>query len=154
MRLNLSRDHRYPFLESEVALDGFVRRWKAGTLPRAEWTHAAHVAVASYHAFEHRGEVLFEQIKAGIVHHNNSVGTPNTDDSGYHETLTRLWVQITEEFVRNGSFPTRLQAVSSAVEQFGGDSRYHKRYYSFDVVKDKRARREWVPPDRRPPAMA
>ena len=50
--------------------------------------------------------------------------------------------------------PTRLQAVKSAVEQFGGDSGYHKQYYSFDVVKDKRARREWVPPPRTPPAQS
>ena len=95
MKLNLLSDYRYPFLESEQVLDEFVRQWKEGKLPPAQWTHAAHVAVAAYHAFVHRGEVLFEEIKAGIIHHNNSVGTPNTEDSGYHETLTRLWVKIT-----------------------------------------------------------
>ena len=149
-----SPHHHYPFLEGKEALDEFVQRWRDGKLPRAEWTHAAHVAVAAYHAFDHRGEVLFAEIKAGIIHHNNSVGTLNTEESGYHETLTRLWVQVTQEFVRKRNFPTRLEAVKSAVQTFGEDREHHKLYYSFNVVKDKRARREWVPPDRRPPVVA
>ena len=151
--MNHPPNHQNAFLESEESLEEFVHQWKAGKLPRAEWTHAAHVCVATYHAFDHQGEELFQQIKAGLIHHNNSVGTLNTEESGYHETLTRLWVNITEEFVRTGAFSTRLQAVKSAVEQFGSDSGYHRNYYSFDVVKDKRARREWIPPDRTPPAQ-
>jgi hypothetical protein len=150
--LHRPENRHYPFLQSEAALDGFVRRWRQGKLPGTEWTHAAHVAVAAYHAFDHHGEVLFEEVKSGIIHHNNSVGTPNTDERGYHETLTRFWVQITEEFVRSRSFLTRLQAVKCAVHAFGEDRDRHKLYYSFDVVKDKCARREWVPPDRKPSA--
>lgn len=149
--MNDSNQMRHPFLESEESLDVFVRQWKEGKLPRTKWTHPAHVCVAAYHAFDFRGEVLFQKMKAGIIHHNNSVGTPNTDDNGYHETLTRFWVDTIGEFVQTRTFLSRLEAVKGAVQKFGEDRNRHKLYYSFDVVKDKRARREWILPDLRPP---
>src|SRR5580698_7392010 len=37
-------------LESREALDEFIARWEAGTLPKVQWTHAAHVAVGTYYA--------------------------------------------------------------------------------------------------------
>ena len=36
----------FAFLESEPGLQHFVEVWKAGQLPKAEWSHAAHVAMA------------------------------------------------------------------------------------------------------------
>jgi hypothetical protein len=32
------------YLSDRAALDAFVASWRAGTLPKPEWTHAAHVA--------------------------------------------------------------------------------------------------------------
>jgi hypothetical protein len=87
-------------------------------------------------------------MKAGILHHNTSVGTPNTEDNGYHETLTRFWAGEIGAFVRSGRFPLRLEAVRAAVAEFGGGRERFRLFYSFDVVRDRRARREWVAPDR------
>jgi len=81
----------FALLESESELQRFVEAWKSGRLPKAEWTHGAHVAMAAYFAFDHAAEATFAIMKAGILHHNTSVGTPNTEDNGYHETLTRFW---------------------------------------------------------------
>jgi hypothetical protein len=141
----------YPFLESEAALHDFVRRWEAGRLTKAEWTHGAHVGTAAYYAFELKAEALFERMKAGIIHHNESVGTPNTEDNGYHETLTRFWTETIGEFVRTRHFSSRFEAVKNATQVFGEDRDRHRLYYSFDVVRDRRARREWIKPDREPP---
>lgn len=140
----------YPFAASEEALDEFFRHWRTGTLPKAAWTHAAHVAVAAYIAFHHREDEAFELTKSGILHHNSCVGTPNTDTSGYHETLTRFWCATVGEFVRSGGFASRLEAVRGAVERFGADRDRHTLFYSFDVVNDRKARREWIVPDRAP----
>ena len=82
---------RYPFLESEAALDDFISGWRSGTLPKSSWTHGAHVAVAACLAFDHPQEEALNLTRAGIVHFNTCVGTANTEDSGYHETLTRFW---------------------------------------------------------------
>ena len=40
---------RLEHLESEEALTGFLRGFEEGTLPKAEWTHGAHVAAAAYY---------------------------------------------------------------------------------------------------------
>jgi hypothetical protein len=36
------------------------------------------------------------------------------------------------------------------MQMFGEDRDRHRLFYSFDVVKDRRARCEWVAPDRSP----
>lgn len=142
----------YPFLESEAALDDFIERWKLGTLPKSSWTHGAHVAVAAYLAFDHGPEEALDLTRVGILHFNTCVGTPNTEDSGYHETLTRFWSGQVRNLVRGGRFASRLEAVRQAIQLFGEDRDRHRLYYSLDVVRDRRARREWVAPDRTPTA--
>src|SRR5246127_4350256 len=129
-------------LESEASLQKFVEAWKAGCLPKPAWTHAAHVGMAAYFAFDHASEATFAIMKAGILHHNTSVGTPNTEDNGYHETLTRFWSSEICEFVRRGRFLSKVEAVRAAVSAFGGDRNRYRAFYSFDVVRDRRARRE------------
>jgi hypothetical protein len=138
----------FSLLESDTALQRFVDAWKSGRLPKVQWTHAAHVAMAAYFAFDHAVEATFAIMKAGILHHNTSVGTPNTEDNGYHETLTRFWAGEIDAFVRSGRFCSRLEAVRAAVEEFGSVRDRFRHFYSFDVVRDRRARREWVAPDR------
>jgi hypothetical protein len=140
----------FALLESEISLQEFVEAWKSGKLPKPAWTHAAHVGMAAYFAFDHAAEATFAIMKAGILHHNTSVGTPNTQDNGYHETLTRFWSSEIGEFVRSGRFGSRFEAVRAAVSAFGGDRDRFRKFYSFDVVRDRRARLEWVAPDRHP----
>lgn len=141
----------FALLQSENELQRFVDAWKAGRLPKAEWTHAAHVAMAAYFAFDHAADATFAIMKAGILQHNTSVGTPNTEDHGYHETLTRFWAGEISAFVRSGRFSSRWEAVRVAVAEFGRDRDRSRLFYSFDVLRDRRARREWVAPDREQP---
>jgi hypothetical protein len=140
----------YYFLENDQALQFFFRQWQSGRLAKALWTHAAHVAVAACLAYEHPPEAALNLTRSGIIRHNESVGTANTETSGYHETLTRFWSGIIGDFVRARNFPTRLETVRGAVARFGEDRSLFRPFYSFDVVNDRRARREWVPPDRAP----
>jgi hypothetical protein len=136
-----------PFLESETALDHFIETWERGELPRADWSHAAHVAVAAYFAFDLDPDPALIRTREGILRHNECVGTANTEDSGYHETLTRFWSMTIRALVRSRSFASRFEAVRVAVETFGPQRDLHRRHYSFDVVRDRPARREWIAPD-------
>jgi len=38
-------------------------------------------------------------MKLGIISYNEAVDTPNTDSSGYHETLTQFWMLNTKHFI-------------------------------------------------------
>ena len=140
-----------PYLADEAALDTFLAAWHSGTLPKTDWTHAAHVAVCAARAWD-GGTVdeVFLAMKRGIVAYNVAVGTANTATSGYHETLTRFWAGVVVAHLRAVAPPSRLAAVRSAVEAFGAARGLHAAHYSFDVVADRRARAEWVAPDRTP----
>src|SRR6266404_592301 len=70
----------FSLLESEASLQRFVGAWKSGKLPKSAWSHAAHVAMAAYFAFDHAAGATFAIMKAGILHHNTSVGTPNSEE--------------------------------------------------------------------------
>jgi len=138
----------YSFLESTDALDRFVADWREGTLPKSDWTHAAHVVVTAYYAFDTPAEELFTRMKAGIQHFNQCVGVIDGPDRGYHETLTRFWCNAIAGAIAEASPATRFDAAMAAVESFGEDRELPFRHYSFDLVRDRRARREWVAPDR------
>lgn len=138
------------FASSELDLADFLCRWRSGALPKQEWTHAAHVAVAACHLFDYPAGEALQKIRAGIIHYNTCVGTPNTDHSGYHETLTRFWINLIADLLGSCFFPSRLEFVRAALRRFAGNSALFRSYYSFDVVKNVRARREWVAPDRQP----
>ena len=143
-----------PFLKTEANLDEFINAWKCGTLPKSCWTHAAHVGVAAYFAFAENPESTMSILRDGIRHYNTCVGTSNSEESGYHETLTRFWATEVGNLVRSGDFATRLDAVRAAIAAFGGDKYRFRLFYSFDVVGNRRARREWIEPDLSPVAQA
>lgn len=135
------------FLTDDAALEGFIAAWRSGTLPKPLWTHAAHVAVAAYFAFGYNAAETLAILREGIRHYNTCVGTANTEDSGYHETLTGFWAGEVGGLVRGGEFPSKLDAARAAVTAFGNDKYRFRLFYSFDVVNCRRARREWIAPD-------
>src|SRR5262249_25617962 len=98
-------------------------------------------------AFEMEPEPLLGRMRDGIIRHNEAVGTANTETSGYHETLTRFWSGEICGLVRARNYASRLEAVRAAVAKFGGAPDWFRRFYSFDVLRDRRARKEWIAPD-------
>jgi hypothetical protein len=133
-----------PFLESRDSFDAFMTAWETGRLPKASWTHAAHVAVGACYGIRY-GARAIDELRVGIKRHNASVGTLDTPTSGYHETLTRLWSGVISRCVAGISDP--YLAARHAVEKFGEQRDLYRQYYSFDVVNDTAARANWVPPD-------
>ena len=138
----------YDFLSDEQALAEFIRQFEQGTLPKPIWTHAAHLAVGSWYLLTLPEEAAVEQVRTGIRHYNECVGTANTEDSGYHETLTLFWLRTIGEFLRNLESVDKLGAIRSVVAELGGQRDLFKKYYSFDVVASRAARASWIAPDR------
>ncbi|MBP7776498.1 MAG: flavin reductase [Acidobacteria bacterium] len=134
----------YPFLATPAAFAAFIAAWEAGTLPHTDWTHAAHVAVAACYAVRH-GAAALNRTRAGIVRYNTAAGTPNTDTSGYHETLTRFWAEVVARLI--AGCDDEWAAARLAVERLGEDRDLHAICYAFDVSRSREARRSWVAPD-------
>jgi hypothetical protein len=133
-----------PFLDSPAAFHEFLATWEAGALPKAAWTHAAHVAVGAAYSVRY-GPGAVDELRRGIKRHNEAVGTTSTGAVGYHETLTCFWAGVLSRVVSGLVDP--WLAACHAVKLLGDDRNLHRQYYSFDVVKHPDARVTFVPPD-------
>ena len=81
-----------------------ITQFQTLTLPKTNWTHAAHLIVAVWHNWHYDPLLAFQMVKQRIIAYNEAVGTVNTDTSGYHETLTRFWMEKTGEFLEKHPF--------------------------------------------------
>ena len=131
-------------------LDDLVRRFLDAAVPAAEFTHAAHLAVGTWHVHRFGGTDALERLRAGIVRLNAFHGTPNTDTRGYHETITRAYVVLIEEFLSGRADDDPAPCVRALLASPLGARDALDRYYSRDVLMSVAARRAWVEPDLQP----
>lgn len=73
-------------------VEALASRFADGSLPKAEWTHEAHLLVGLWHVERYGTSEALERLRTGIRRLNDRHGTPNTSLSGYHETITRAYV--------------------------------------------------------------
>jgi hypothetical protein len=134
--------------------DDLAARFRSCALPRAEWTHAAHLRVGAWHV-HHLGPVAaLPALRAGIRRLNAYHGTPNSATSGYHETITAAYVRLIAAFLPTFEPGVTLAArAASLVDGPLGARDVLLRFWSRDVLMSPRARHEWVPPDLAPLAL-
>jgi hypothetical protein len=131
----------------EVA--AFIAGFEACRLSKQQWTHQAHLTAGFWYLQFDPAEAL-ETIRRNIRRHNESVGTPNTDTGGYHESITRLYLFGIEQHIRahrDASFEESLRAL---LESELGNSAWPLTYYSRERLFSATARRDWVEPDLQP----
>ena len=80
-------------------LDDFAARFVACTLSRDEWTHQAHLRVGAWHVHRYGPEEALTRLRSGIRRLNESFGGVNSATHGYHETITRAYVQLLSQFL-------------------------------------------------------
>jgi hypothetical protein len=130
----------------EPDIDAFIHAFEAGTLPKPRWTHAAHILTGA--CYVHRlGEAqAIARMRARVTAYNVAVGGQNTSTSGYHETITILWIKILAQFHREHATLPRAAFATLCVEHFAPQRDILRRYYDYDVVASTEARRIWHPP--------
>lgn len=125
----------------------WVGQFNTRTLPKEAWTHEAHLVVALWHNWHFDFETAFERVRSKIIAYNEAVGTPNTDTSGYHETLTRFWMIFTRNFMVEN--PSKMLDevcnifLASAYAAKDAALAYYTRERLFSVT----ARKEWMEGD-------
>jgi hypothetical protein len=121
------------------------------TLPRAEWTHEAHLAACLWIVSE-RQDIAPERDLPGIISaYNISVGGVNDDSQGYHETITQVYIAAVRAHLarRNGPQPI-ADAVNALLASPLGRRDLPFRFYSNDRLFSVAARRGFVDPDLHP----
>ena len=131
-----------------VDVDALAGRFNACTIPHEEWTHAAHLAVGAWHVQRYGPEESLVRLRLGIRRLNDSHGTLNSPTSGYHETVTRAYVQLLAQFL--DSCPNDMplgERVSCLISSPMADKNVLLRFYSRELLMSPQARGEWIEPD-------
>src|SRR6266700_1777610 len=81
--------------EVNELVEGFLQC----SLPKEKWDHKAHIT-AVYYLYCVHGRLALPKMKNHIIKYNESAGTLNSDDSGYHETITVFWTAAIEQFAK------------------------------------------------------
>ena len=131
--------------------DDAIRRTGEGflacTLPRAEWTHEAHISTTCWLLLE-RPDILPERDLPDLIRRfNESVGGVNSDSEGYHETITQLFIRTLRAALaadEGEGLAGRVNAILLAPE---GRRDWPLRFYSRERLFSKEARLGWVKPD-------
>ena len=120
------------------------------TLPRADWTHEAHLAACLWLLTE-RPDILPERdLPVLIRRYNESVGGVNDDTQGYHETLTQLYISGVRRFLAETGAGGLVERVNALLASAAGGRVWPLRFYSREVLFSAAARRGWVAPDLAP----
>ena len=131
-------------LADDACLAQFLEDFEQCRIAKEAWTHAAHVAMAGCYLLSRSLEETLDAVKTGIQRFNGHHGG---DPSKYHESLTRFWLYLCHAFLQERGL-TGSEGVRALVAEFGRRSDLYRKYYSFDVARDGRARVMWIAPDR------
>ncbi len=139
-----------PHIFSDVDVDRIGRGLLERSLPKTEWTHAAHFAAALWLLRQPDTDAL-RDMPVLIRAYNEATGVANTERSGYHETITQASLRAARAWLdgrpRHASLSGSLNALL-ATEY--GRSDWLLRYWSRSVLFSVEARRSWVDPDLEP----
>ncbi|HWU93584.1 MAG TPA: hypothetical protein VN106_10105 [Sphingomicrobium sp.] len=118
------------------------------TVPRAEWTHEAHLAATLYLLLRRPEIDLDRQLPEIIRSYNESVGGVNDDTQGYHETITRVFLHGVRLFVEEADDGEPLHdLVNELLLSPMGKRDWPLRFYSPERLFSVEARRAFIPPD-------
>jgi hypothetical protein len=121
------------------------------SLPKARWTHAAHLAAAAW-LIAACPDCDPERDMPGIIrNYNLATGTANTDTGGYHDTITMASLRAVGAFLASQPAGTPLhQACNALLASKFGEKGWLMEYWTPDLLFSVEARRAWVAPDRQP----
>src|SRR4051812_31440641 len=124
-----------------------VRRFEDCTLPREEWTHAAHLTVALWHLLEYDWPEAVAHVRAGIQRYNAAHGIRATPTGGYHETLTLFWLRHVRSFLEDGRNEARALVALANDLADTADKSLPLAFYTRELLFSTEARASWVEPD-------
>ena len=122
----------------------------ACTLPKSEWTHAAHFAAAIW-LLDHAVNDPLTEMPELIRRYNLSVGTPNTDTDGYHETITIASLRAAKYILSTRKTGEPIYAVVNRLiaSEYGKPS-WILNYWTKETLFSVKARKHWTKPNVQP----
>jgi hypothetical protein len=136
---------------SRAEIEALALRFEGAAIPAREWTHEMHLMMGAWHVSRFGAPAALERMRAGIRALNAAHGTVETETRGYHETITRAYVQLIAAFLR--ARPAGEEIDASVAALLAGPLAAREgllRHYSKPLLFSVAARRGWVEPDLEP----
>jgi hypothetical protein len=121
-----------------------VAAFEDGTLPKAQWTHQAHLTTALWYLRQYGRARATALLRTNIPRYNKAAGG---SPDGYHETVTLAWVAVIQRFLEENDRGQPFATLRDQLVAQCGDKDYLLRYYTRDLLQSDAARRKWTAPD-------
>lgn len=136
----------YTSLTEKDILD-LLYQFETRTLPKSAWTHEAHLIVAIAYNVLYGRTTALDRARTNIRRYNEAVGTPNTDNGGYHETITCFWIWLADCFLQAQEDQSIETICNAFMRSRYTDKQLPLRYYSAALLFSTAARMALVEPD-------
>ena len=123
--------------------------FETGAYPKEHWTHEAHFVMALWYTYHESLSKAREFIKEGIKRYNISQGGVNTDEEGYHETITEFYIQLIAQYQQVNFDWSLDELLLHLNDQPFLEKTYPFEFYTKEVLMSKAARLGWVAPDKK-----
>ena len=118
------------------------------TLPRTEWTHAAHFAAALWLMRYRPDQEPSREMPRLIRAYNESVGRTNDDSGGYHETITQASLRALRGVLDAYAVDVPVYTIVNALMASSmANPNWLLEYWSQPRLMSVEARRTWLEPD-------
>jgi hypothetical protein len=137
------------FLYNIKDAENLVKAFTDCTLPKAEWTHEAHLITGLWLLARH-GDQAQSEMRTRLLRYNESVGGVNDDHNGYHETQTVFWLWAIQEMMADddGKLYWNQDTLDDLIfDETLADRNLWAEFYSKERMMGVEARRGYVAPD-------
>jgi hypothetical protein len=124
-----------------------VAEFENRTLPKAQWTHRAHLTMGLWYSVHLAPEAALNAMRHGILRLNEVHGVISTPTSGYHETITRGYMRLIGRFVAEDGGDGEWDARANRLLERLGARDLLLSFYTRDRLMSPAARAGWVEPD-------
>jgi hypothetical protein len=131
---------------ADTEIDCVARAMVDRSLPKSDWTHAAHFASALW-LLKRRGLLAMREMGPLIMAYNEATGVANTDTSGYHETITLASLRAAHSWLLKRPDAPMHVVLGEMLTTPIGRSDWVFTYWSRALLFSVAARRSWVEPD-------
>jgi hypothetical protein len=138
-----------PHFRSEAEIEYIARGLIDRSLPKVAWTHAGHFAAALW-LLKHRGLAAMADMPPLIRAYNEATGVPNTQTSGYHETITLASLRAAHVWLADRSAHPLHVVLDEMLTTRMGRSDWLLAHWSKPLLFSATARAKWVDPDLEP----
>ena len=135
-------------MKTESEIQQFVRLFEEGKWPTNRWHHYEHLVMAVWYIDRYPLQEAIEKIRSGILRHNEANGILQTEDDGYHETVTiflaRFIAKKLDSVDSEMDLTQKIEKIKSCCSDFKSKI---LEYYSQEKIQSWDARTQWVSPD-------